>query len=189
MGKSIPQYLGQLDIRKSVVSLATGAGAIYLLYKAIKAGIKCKPPLCTNSPICIARECPGPGERALPQEAPAPEASAVGGPKGDTSKFLFPLSFSSPPSSSPPCSVLGKALLEMLAQGPWISLKWILRLISQVSKCYISSGSQDSTSRKLGVSSSPHFLPQELEALRKGKIGGLTIGPELPLVHMFFCAE
>uniref|UniRef100_A0A2K5NL62 Armadillo repeat containing 12 n=1 Tax=Cercocebus atys TaxID=9531 RepID=A0A2K5NL62_CERAT len=82
MGKSIPQYLGQLDIRKSVVSLATGAGAIYLLYKAIKAGIKCKPPLCTNSPICIARECPGPGERALPQEAPAPEASAVGGPKG-----------------------------------------------------------------------------------------------------------
>ncbi|XP_010387964.1 armadillo repeat-containing protein 12 isoform X2 [Rhinopithecus roxellana] len=55
MGKSIPQYLGQLDIRKSVVSLATGAGAIYLLYKAIKAGIKCKPPLCTNSPICIAR--------------------------------------------------------------------------------------------------------------------------------------
>ncbi|PNJ88791.1 ARMC12 isoform 1 [Pongo abelii] len=55
MGKSIPQYLGQLDIRKSVVSLATGAGAIYLLYKAIKAGIKCKPPLCSNSPICIAR--------------------------------------------------------------------------------------------------------------------------------------
>uniref|UniRef100_G3RHL6 Armadillo repeat containing 12 n=1 Tax=Gorilla gorilla gorilla TaxID=9595 RepID=G3RHL6_GORGO len=55
MGKSIPQYLGQLDICKSVVSLATGAGAIYLLYKAIKAGIKCKPPLCSNSPICIAR--------------------------------------------------------------------------------------------------------------------------------------
>nr|XP_010332374.1 armadillo repeat-containing protein 12 isoform X2 [Saimiri boliviensis boliviensis] len=55
MGKSIPQYLGQLDIYKSVVSLATGAGAIYLLYKAIKAGIKCKPPLCSNSPICIAR--------------------------------------------------------------------------------------------------------------------------------------
>ncbi|XP_002714682.1 armadillo repeat-containing protein 12 isoform X1 [Oryctolagus cuniculus] len=82
MGKSIPRCLAQLDIRKSVVSLATGAGAIYLLYKAIKAGIKCQPPLCTNSPICIARECPGPGERALPQEAPAPEASPVGMPEG-----------------------------------------------------------------------------------------------------------
>ncbi|XP_053459707.1 armadillo repeat-containing protein 12 [Nycticebus coucang] len=82
MGKSIPQYLKQLDIRKSIVSLATGAGAVYLLYKAIKAGMKCQPPLCSNSPICIARECPGPGERALPEEAPAPEASDVGGPKG-----------------------------------------------------------------------------------------------------------
>ncbi|XP_032720214.1 armadillo repeat-containing protein 12 isoform X5 [Lontra canadensis] len=55
MGMSIPQYLGQMDIRKSVVGLATGAGFIYLLYKAIKAGIKCQPPLCTASPICIAR--------------------------------------------------------------------------------------------------------------------------------------
>ncbi|XP_008590243.1 PREDICTED: armadillo repeat-containing protein 12 [Galeopterus variegatus] len=82
MGKCVPRCLGQLDIRKSVVSLAMGAGAIYLLYKAIKAGIKCQPPLCTNSPICIARECAGPGERALPQEVPAPEASTVGGPKG-----------------------------------------------------------------------------------------------------------
>ncbi|EHB07828.1 hypothetical protein GW7_00641 [Heterocephalus glaber] len=64
MGKSIPQCLGQLDIRKSVVGLATGAGAIYLLYKAIRAGMKCKLPLCTTSPICIARlaierECHG----------------------------------------------------------------------------------------------------------------------------------
>ncbi|XP_004590367.1 armadillo repeat-containing protein 12 isoform X1 [Ochotona princeps] len=82
MGKSIPRCLALLDIRKSVVSLATGAGAIYLLYKAIRAGIKCQPPLCTNSPICIARECAGPGERALPQEVPAPEASPVGRPKG-----------------------------------------------------------------------------------------------------------
>ncbi|XP_004770758.1 armadillo repeat-containing protein 12 isoform X5 [Mustela nigripes] len=82
MGMSIPQYLGQMDIRKGVVGLATGAGFIYLLYKAIKAGIKCQPPLCTASPICIARECAGPRERALPQEAPAPEASSVGGPKG-----------------------------------------------------------------------------------------------------------
>ncbi|XP_006860627.1 PREDICTED: armadillo repeat-containing protein 12 [Chrysochloris asiatica] len=82
MGMSIPECLGQLDIRKGVVGLATGAGAIYLLYKAIKAGIKCQPPICTNSPICIARECPGPGERALPPEAPASEASSVGGPKG-----------------------------------------------------------------------------------------------------------
>jgi len=90
MGMSIPQYLGQMDIRKGVVGLATGAGFIYLLYKAIRAGIKCQPPLYTASPICIARECTGPGERALPQEAPAPEASSVGGPKGDSSKFLCP---------------------------------------------------------------------------------------------------
>ncbi|KAM6183551.1 armadillo repeat-containing protein 12 isoform 2-T2 [Erethizon dorsatum] len=55
MGKSIPRCLEQLDFRKSVVGLATAAGAIYLLYKAIRAGIKCKPPLCTTSPICIAR--------------------------------------------------------------------------------------------------------------------------------------
>ncbi|KAM5165883.1 armadillo repeat-containing protein 12 isoform 2-T4 [Callospermophilus lateralis] len=55
MGKSIPEYLGQLDIRKSIVGLATGAAAIYLLYKAIRAGLKCQPPLCSNSPICIAR--------------------------------------------------------------------------------------------------------------------------------------
>ncbi|XP_073938452.1 armadillo repeat-containing protein 12 isoform X4 [Castor canadensis] len=82
MGKSVPQCLGHLDLRKSVVGLATGAGAIYLLYKAIKAGLKCKPPLCTASPICIARECLLPGEGALPQEAPAPEASCVGRPKG-----------------------------------------------------------------------------------------------------------
>ncbi|XP_012411862.1 armadillo repeat-containing protein 12 [Trichechus manatus latirostris] len=82
MGMSIAECLRQLDIRKGVVGLATAAGAIYLLYKAIKAGIKCQPPICTNSPICIARECPGPGERALPQEAPASEASSVGGAKG-----------------------------------------------------------------------------------------------------------
>ncbi|XP_046320382.1 armadillo repeat-containing protein 12 isoform X5 [Marmota monax] len=82
MGKSIPEYLGQLDIRKSIVGLATGASAIYLLYKAIRAGLKCQPPLCSNSPICIARECPVPGERAPPQEAPASEASPVERPKG-----------------------------------------------------------------------------------------------------------
>uniref|UniRef100_A0A8D1X0S1 Armadillo repeat containing 12 n=1 Tax=Sus scrofa TaxID=9823 RepID=A0A8D1X0S1_PIG len=52
---SILQRLRQMDIRKGVVSLATGAGAIYLLYKAIRAGIRCKPPLCSASPICIAR--------------------------------------------------------------------------------------------------------------------------------------
>ncbi|XP_006144239.1 armadillo repeat-containing protein 12 isoform X3 [Tupaia chinensis] len=55
MGRSMPRCLGQLDIRKSVVGLATGAGALYLLYKAIKAGLTCQPPLCSNSPICIAR--------------------------------------------------------------------------------------------------------------------------------------
>ncbi|XP_058409957.1 armadillo repeat-containing protein 12 isoform X3 [Diceros bicornis minor] len=55
MGVSVPPCLGQLDIRKTVVGLAMGAGAIYLLYKAIRAGIKCQPPLCSNSPICIAR--------------------------------------------------------------------------------------------------------------------------------------
>nr|XP_020742388.1 armadillo repeat-containing protein 12 isoform X1 [Odocoileus virginianus texanus] len=64
----IRQCPGQMDIRRGVVSLATGAGAIYLLYKAIKAGIKCQPPFCSASPICIARECPRPGERAWPQE-------------------------------------------------------------------------------------------------------------------------
>ncbi|XP_070312646.1 armadillo repeat-containing protein 12 isoform X4 [Odocoileus virginianus] len=51
----IRQCPGQMDIRRGVVSLATGAGAIYLLYKAIKAGIKCQPPFCSASPICIAR--------------------------------------------------------------------------------------------------------------------------------------
>ncbi|KAM7319145.1 hypothetical protein ACRRTK_022257 [Alexandromys fortis] len=55
MGKTLPRCLQQLDLCKSVVGLATGAGAIYLLYKAIRAGIKCQPPLCSNSPICIAR--------------------------------------------------------------------------------------------------------------------------------------
>ncbi|KAM5287061.1 armadillo repeat-containing protein 12 isoform 3-T3 [Hipposideros larvatus] len=82
MGKPVSQSLGQLDIRKSVVGLATGAGAIYLLYKAIRAGIKSQPPLSTTSPICIARECLGSGGRALPQEAPAPDASSLGGPNG-----------------------------------------------------------------------------------------------------------
>ncbi|XP_036726249.1 armadillo repeat-containing protein 12 isoform X2 [Balaenoptera musculus] len=51
----IPQRLGQMDICKGVVSLATAAGAIYLLYKAIRAGIRCQPPLCSASPICVAR--------------------------------------------------------------------------------------------------------------------------------------
>ncbi|XP_073080908.1 armadillo repeat-containing protein 12 isoform X3 [Manis javanica] len=50
-----PLCLGHVDIRKSLVGLATGAGAIYLLYKAIKAGLNCRPPLCSGSPICIAR--------------------------------------------------------------------------------------------------------------------------------------
>ncbi|XP_008838317.1 armadillo repeat-containing protein 12 isoform X1 [Nannospalax galili] len=68
MGKTIPRCLEQLDICKSIVGLATGAGAIYLLYKAIRASIKCQPPLCSNSPICIAREFPVPGERALPHK-------------------------------------------------------------------------------------------------------------------------
>lgn len=72
MGKTFPRCLQQLDFRKSIVGLVTGAGALYLLYKAVRAGIKCTPPLCSNSPICIARECPGSGERGLPQGAPAP---------------------------------------------------------------------------------------------------------------------
>ncbi|XP_028632938.1 armadillo repeat-containing protein 12 isoform X2 [Grammomys surdaster] len=55
MGKTIARCLEQLDLRKSFVGLATGAGAIYLLYKAIRASLKCQPPLCSNSPICIAR--------------------------------------------------------------------------------------------------------------------------------------
>ncbi|XP_049571954.1 armadillo repeat-containing protein 12 isoform X3 [Orcinus orca] len=44
-----------MDIWKGVVSLATAAGAICLLYKAIRAGIKCQPPRCSASPICVAR--------------------------------------------------------------------------------------------------------------------------------------
>ncbi|XP_055463203.1 armadillo repeat-containing protein 12 isoform X1 [Psammomys obesus] len=76
MGKTFPRCLQQLDYRKSIVGLVTGAGALYLLYKAVRVGIKCTPPLCSNSPICIARECPGPGERGLPQGAPAPQASS-----------------------------------------------------------------------------------------------------------------
>ncbi|KAF7472765.1 Hypothetical predicted protein [Marmota monax] len=72
--KAFPRCLGH--------SSHPGASAIYLLYKAIRAGLKCQPPLCSNSPICIARECPVPGERAPPQEAPASEASPVERPKG-----------------------------------------------------------------------------------------------------------
>nr|ACC93879.1 testis specific expressed protein 3 [Mus musculus] len=55
MGKTIPRFLEQLDLIKSFVGLATGAGALYLLYKAVRTGLKCHPPLCSNSPICIAR--------------------------------------------------------------------------------------------------------------------------------------
>nr|XP_034380631.1 armadillo repeat-containing protein 12 isoform X2 [Arvicanthis niloticus] len=55
MGKTIARCLEQLDLRKGFVSLVTGAGAIYLLYKAIRNNLKCQPPLCSNSPICIAR--------------------------------------------------------------------------------------------------------------------------------------
>ncbi|XP_074092548.1 armadillo repeat-containing protein 12 isoform X2 [Macrotis lagotis] len=42
-------------LRKGVVGLATGAGAIYLLYKAIKAGISSHSSIPTSSPVCIAR--------------------------------------------------------------------------------------------------------------------------------------
>ncbi|XP_031202864.1 armadillo repeat-containing protein 12 [Mastomys coucha] len=55
MGKNIPQFLEQIDLFKGFVGLATGAGALYLLYKAIRTSLKCQPPLCSNSPICIAR--------------------------------------------------------------------------------------------------------------------------------------
>lgn len=186
MGKSIPRYLGQLDIRKSVVGLATGAGAIYLLYKAIKAGLKCQAPLCSNSPICIARECPVPGERALPQEAPASEASPVGRPKGDSFKFLSPSSFSSPSSSE---------ALQHPRQGPArdASLGTLGSrshpggspgLKRQDSKSYIHLGLQVYTSWKLDISSSPHpSLAQELETSRKGKMGDPTC-PEFPLTSL-----
>ncbi|XP_016079172.1 PREDICTED: armadillo repeat-containing protein 12 isoform X2 [Miniopterus natalensis] len=55
MGRSVQPSVGQLEIRRGIVGLAIGAGAIYLFYKAIRAGIKCQPPLCSSSPICIAR--------------------------------------------------------------------------------------------------------------------------------------
>jgi hypothetical protein len=186
MGKSVPQCLGHLDLRKSVVGLATGAGAIYLLYKAIKAGLKCKPPLCTASPICIARECLLPGEGALPQEAPAPEASCVGRPKGDSFKFLSPSSPFSPCSSGLPTAPQGQALLGKLVWGFWvIALTWEpppTVLLWWVSKSYMDSGSQHcflETCRK-------HFLCPSLAwglgTLRKGKVEDLY--PEIPLVHM-----
>lgn len=89
MGKNVSPP-GQLDIRKSVVGLTIGAGAVYLLYKAIRAGMKCQPPLSTSSPTCIARECLGPGGRTRLQEDLLPEAANVGGTKGD-SKFLLSL--------------------------------------------------------------------------------------------------
>ncbi|XP_044531220.1 armadillo repeat-containing protein 12 [Gracilinanus agilis] len=44
-----------LSLRKGVVGLATGMGAIYLLYKAIKAGVNCHSTLSSSSPVCIAR--------------------------------------------------------------------------------------------------------------------------------------
>lgn len=97
-----------MDIRRGVVSLATGAGAVYLLYKAIKAGIKCQPPFCSASPICIARECPRPGERARPQEVPIPQVSGVGGAQGDSSTFLSCAFFT---------SIFPRPTLEMLGQG------------------------------------------------------------------------
>lgn len=90
MGKKVSP-LGQLNIRKSVLGLTIGAGAVYLLYKAIRTGMKCQQPLSTSSPTCIARECLGPGGRTWLQEDLLPEASSVGGPKGD-SKFLLSLS-------------------------------------------------------------------------------------------------
>ncbi|XP_012790217.1 armadillo repeat-containing protein 12 isoform X1 [Sorex araneus] len=55
MGFCIPHSVKQLDIRKVVVSVVTGAGAIYLCYKAIKTGLRCQPPFFSNSPVCIAR--------------------------------------------------------------------------------------------------------------------------------------
>ncbi|XP_023620554.1 armadillo repeat-containing protein 12 isoform X3 [Myotis lucifugus] len=54
MGKNVSP-LGQLNIRKSVLGLTIGAGAVYLLYKAIRTGMKCQQPLSTSSPTCIAR--------------------------------------------------------------------------------------------------------------------------------------
>ncbi|XP_007483820.1 armadillo repeat-containing protein 12 [Monodelphis domestica] len=44
-----------LSLRKGVVGLATGMGAIYLLYKAIKAGVNCHSTISSSSPVCIAR--------------------------------------------------------------------------------------------------------------------------------------
>lgn len=67
MGFCVPECVKQLDIRKVIVSVVTGAGAIYLCYKAIKTGLRCQPPFCSNTPICIARECLVPGERLHPQ--------------------------------------------------------------------------------------------------------------------------
>ncbi|XP_074167258.1 armadillo repeat-containing protein 12 isoform X2 [Sminthopsis crassicaudata] len=47
--------LTDLKLPKGVVGLATGAGAIYLLYKAIKAGMNSHSSDASASPVCIAR--------------------------------------------------------------------------------------------------------------------------------------
>nr|KAF6362524.1 armadillo repeat containing 12 [Pipistrellus kuhlii] len=54
MGKKVSP-LGHLSVRKSVVGLTIGAGAVYLLYKAIRAGMRDQTPISTSSPTCIAR--------------------------------------------------------------------------------------------------------------------------------------
>ena len=152
----IPQRLGQMDICKGVVSLATAAGAIYLLYKAIRAGIKCQPPLCSASPICVARECPRPGERARPQEVPTPQVSRVGGPQGDSSTFLSPSPFSPHLSQSHPRDASagspGSGWHSSASSG----------VIWQVSKFYIHSGIQEPLLGHLASA-----------VLPKGKLGDL----------------
>lgn len=93
MGFCLLENVKQLNLWKVVVSVATGAGAVYLCYKAIKTGLRCQPPFCSNSPVCIARECLVPGERALSLETSASEAFIMGRPKGDSSQFLYTFVF------------------------------------------------------------------------------------------------
>ena len=72
MGKTIPRFLEQLDLIKSFVGLATGAGALYLLYKAVRTGLKCHPPLCSNSALPVSVQVLGEGSApgSLPKASP-----------------------------------------------------------------------------------------------------------------------
>lgn len=94
---------------QGVVSLATGAGPLYLLYSGHQGRHKMSAaPSCSPHPSASPAECPRPGERARPQEVPIPQASE--GPKGTLHIPLCALL----------TSISRRPILEMLEQGPQI---------------------------------------------------------------------